>query len=124
MPNKRFSILAITAILAISASGVCCCILLAEGSPSVSAELQVIRPEKSGEQGHPKERTSFDSRSRRAAPRGRLTIRKLLRPHAGALAWGALAVIGETAANLLQPWPLKIVIDNVVQSKETHGWIL
>jgi len=33
-------------------------------------------------------------------------------------------VIGETAANLLQPWPLKIVIDNVVQSKETHGWIL
>ncbi|HKD16034.1 MAG TPA: ABC transporter ATP-binding protein [Candidatus Angelobacter sp.] len=90
----------------------------------MSAELQVIRPEKSGEQGHPKERTSFDSRSRRAAPRGRLTIRKLLRPHAGALAWGSLAVIGETAANLLQPWPLKIVIDNVVQSKETHGWIL
>jgi len=90
----------------------------------VSAELQVVRPEKSGEQGHPKERTSFDSKSRRAAPRGRLTIRKLLRPHAGALAWGALAVIGETAANLLQPWPLKIVIDNVVQSKETHGWIL
>ena len=33
-------------------------------------------------------------------------------------------MIGETAANLLQPWPLKIVIDNVVQSKETHGWIL
>ena len=33
-------------------------------------------------------------------------------------------MIGETAANLLQPWPLKIVLDNVVQSKEAHGWIL
>ncbi|HKE32849.1 MAG TPA: ABC transporter ATP-binding protein [Candidatus Angelobacter sp.] len=90
----------------------------------MSAELQVVRPEKRGEKDRQKSRNSFDSKSRSAAPRGRLTIRKLLRPHAGALAWGALAVIGETAANLLQPWPLKIVIDNVVQSKETHGWIL
>jgi len=90
----------------------------------VSAELQVVRPDKSSGQNRQKPRTSFDPQLRAAAPHRRLTIGKLLRPHAGALAWGALAVIGETAANLLQPWPLKIVLDNVVQSKEAHGWIL
>jgi len=37
---------------------------------------------------------------------------------------GALAVIGEAAANLLQPWPLKIVLDHVFESRETHGWVV
>ena len=54
-----------------------------------------------------------------------LTISDLLRPHSKALAVGALAVIGEGAADLLQPWPLKIVFDNVLQSGQTHShnWI-
>ena len=36
-----------------------------------------------------------------------------------------LAVIGEGAADLLQPWPLKIVFDNVLQAGQphSHGWI-
>jgi ATP-binding cassette, subfamily B, bacterial len=53
-----------------------------------------------------------------AAPkkRKRLTIRELLRPHAGSLALGLIAVIGEAIANLLQPWPLKIVLDEVFKS--------
>jgi len=42
----------------------------------------------------------------------------------GALTLGGVAVIGEAVANLLQPWPLKIVLDNVLGSRETHGWIL
>jgi len=45
--------------------------------------------------------------------RKRLTIRQLLRPHRFSLAMGFLAVLGESAANLLQPWPLKIVLDDV-----------
>src|SRR5690348_15046513 len=57
-------------------------------------------------------------------PRKRLTIRNLLRPHVRALALGAIAVFGEAAANLLQPWPLKIVLDDVLRSKEGHGWIM
>jgi ATP-binding cassette subfamily B protein len=54
-----------------------------------------------------------------------LTISDLLRPHSKALAVGVLAVIGEGAANLLQPWPLKIVFDNVLQAGQphSHGWI-
>ncbi len=48
-----------------------------------------------------------------------------MRPHSKALAVGVLAVIGEGAANLLQPWPLKIVFDNVLQAGQphSHGWI-
>ena len=33
---------------------------------------------------------------------------------------GFLAVVGETAADLLQPWPLKIVFDNVLKAKAIH----
>ena len=55
----------------------------------------------------------------------RLKITDLLRPHRAALALGLLAVIGEGAADLLQPWPLKIVFDNVLGtgSHQTHKWV-
>ena len=46
----------------------------------------------------------------------RLTIRQLLKPHRFSLAMGFLAVLGESAANLLQPWPLKILLDDVFRS--------
>ena len=54
-----------------------------------------------------------------------MTWRTLLRPHAKALALGLLAVIGETIADLLQPWTLKIVFDNVLKSGSLrgHGWL-
>ena len=32
-------------------------------------------------------------------------------------------MIGESAANLLEPWPLKIVLDNVFHSKKASGWL-
>jgi len=49
----------------------------------------------------------------------------LLRPHWKSLAVGFLAVIGETITDLLQPWPLKVVIDNVLKSQSIrgHGWL-
>src|SRR5712692_7020520 len=52
-----------------------------------------------------------------------LRIGDLLKPHSKALALGALAAIGEGVANLLQPWPLKIVLDNVLKSQPPHGWL-
>ncbi|MBV9607955.1 MAG: ABC transporter ATP-binding protein, partial [Acidobacteria bacterium] len=55
--------------------------------------------------------------------RKRLSIRELLKPHTAALSLGFLAVVGEAAANLLQPWPIKIVLDYVLRSHPTHGWI-
>src|ERR1700689_1696079 len=48
---------------------------------------------------------------------------KLLRPHLKLLVIGFVAVVGEGVANLLEPWPLKIVLDNVLRSKPTQGWL-
>ncbi len=52
-----------------------------------------------------------------------LKITDLLRPHAKALTVGLLAAIGEGVANLLEPWPLKIVLDNVLRSHPVQGWL-
>jgi len=60
---------------------------------------------------------------RRKIPK-RLTIGALLRPHWAALTLGFIAIAGETAANLLQPWPLKIVLDDVLRSRQSHAWAM
>jgi subfamily B ATP-binding cassette protein MsbA len=56
-------------------------------------------------------------------PRRGLSIADLLRPHRRQLWLGALAIAGESVAGLLEPWPLKIVLDNVLQGKSSHGWL-
>jgi subfamily B ATP-binding cassette protein MsbA len=48
----------------------------------------------------------------------------LLKPHLGALSLGLLAVIGEGMANLLGPWPLKLVLDDVLRSRESHAGVM
>ena len=53
----------------------------------------------------------------------RLTIRALLHPHIGTLGLGLIAVAGESIADLLDPWPLKIVLDNVLHSKNSDSWL-
>jgi ATP-binding cassette subfamily B protein len=53
----------------------------------------------------------------------RLSIKALLKPHIKLLMVGLAAVVGEGVADLLQPWPLKIVLDNVLQSRQIHGWL-
>src|SRR5260370_4238006 len=50
-------------------------------------------------------------------------ITDLLRPHWKLLGLGLIAAIGESITNLLDPWPLKIVLDNVLKSREIHGWL-
>jgi ATP-binding cassette subfamily B protein len=47
----------------------------------------------------------------------------LLRPHWKSLSLAFLAVLGEATADILQPWPLKIVVDSVVQSKKLPHWL-
>ena len=56
-------------------------------------------------------------------PATSITIPALLRPHLKSLAVAVLAVVGAGVANLLQPWPLKIVIDVVSGVKPLHGWL-
>jgi subfamily B ATP-binding cassette protein MsbA len=55
-------------------------------------------------------------------PKG-LSIIGLLRPHWKALSLALLAVAGEAATDLLEPWPLKIVLDYLLQSKHPPGWM-
>jgi ATP-binding cassette subfamily B protein len=52
-----------------------------------------------------------------------LSIVDFLRPHWKALTLALLAVAGEAATELLEPWPLKIVLDYLLQSKQPPGWI-
>jgi ATP-binding cassette, subfamily B, bacterial len=48
---------------------------------------------------------------------------ELLRPHWKALSLALVAVLGETAADLSDPWPLRIIIDNLLQSKPLPPWL-
>jgi subfamily B ATP-binding cassette protein MsbA len=45
----------------------------------------------------------------------------LLRPHKKAVTFALLAAIGEGIADIAQPWPLKIVLDNVLHQRSLHG---
>src|SRR5215470_6471730 len=45
-------------------------------------------------------------------------IATLLRPQWKTLLVAFLAVLVETAADVLEPWPIKVVVDNVLQSKK------
>jgi ATP-binding cassette subfamily B protein len=47
----------------------------------------------------------------------------LLRPHWKTLTIALLAVLVETGADLLDPWPLKIIVDNLLQSKPLPPWL-
>jgi subfamily B ATP-binding cassette protein MsbA len=51
----------------------------------------------------------------------KLSIGALLRPHRWPLFFGFLAVTGEAIANLLEPWPLKIVVDYVFRSRQSNS---
>jgi len=64
-----------------------------------------------------------DSKASSSAARTALRITALVRPHWKTLALAVVAVVGETLADVLQPWPIKIVVDNVVQSKRLSPWL-
>src|SRR3979490_1736657 len=53
----------------------------------------------------------------------RLKIVDLLRPHWTALTLAFVAVLGETLTDVLEPWPVKVVVDNFLQHKRLPGWI-
>jgi subfamily B ATP-binding cassette protein MsbA len=51
-------------------------------------------------------------------------ISDLLKPHWKLITVGFLAVVGEGVADLLDPWPIKIVLDSVIKAKQAdHGWV-
>lgn len=54
---------------------------------------------------------------------GKLRITGLIRPHWKALTLAFIAVLGQTFSDVLEPWPIKVVIDNILQSKKLPGWL-
>src|SRR6201993_5569962 len=54
---------------------------------------------------------------------GKLKIIGLIRPHWKALTLAFVAVLGQTFSDVLEPWPIKIVIDNILQSKKLPNWL-
>jgi subfamily B ATP-binding cassette protein MsbA len=55
--------------------------------------------------------------------RKKTRIGYLLRPHWPLLTLAFVAVIGESVTDLLEPWPLKVVFDNVIGSKKLPEWL-
>ncbi|HEY6805421.1 MAG TPA: ABC transporter ATP-binding protein [Pyrinomonadaceae bacterium] len=55
--------------------------------------------------------------------RKKTRIGYLLRPHWHLLTLAFIAVIGESVTDLLEPWPLKVVFDNVIGSKKLPDWL-
>jgi ATP-binding cassette subfamily B protein len=53
----------------------------------------------------------------------RTSLYSLLRPYWKAGAVALVAMLLESAADLLQPWPLKVVLDYVIGSKPTPPWL-
>jgi hypothetical protein len=53
----------------------------------------------------------------------KLRIVDLLRPHWTALTLALIAVLGETLSDVLEPWPVKIVVDTLLQHKRLPHWI-
>src|SRR5262249_31602919 len=62
------------------------------------------------------------SKNNSASPRRAKGIAEMLKPHVFPLSMALLAAVGEGVANLLEPWPLKIVIDNVLKCRQINGW--
>jgi ABC-type multidrug transport system fused ATPase/permease subunit len=50
-------------------------------------------------------------------------IRELLRPYRGSLAIILAAMIVQSTATLAAPWPLKIVLDNVILGRKLNPWL-
>jgi len=55
--------------------------------------------------------------------KNKIRLGSLLRPHWAMLALAFVAVLGETATDLLEPWPLKIVFDYIFGSKKMPPWM-
>jgi hypothetical protein len=53
----------------------------------------------------------------------KIKIARLIRSHWKSLAVAFIAVLGETFADVLEPWPIKVVVDNILQSKHLPAWL-
>src|SRR5438874_8088964 len=79
--------------------------------------------------GYPRRRTSQLAITGAAEPANlrkpkTLSIIGLLEPHRKAMTLALAAVVVESGTELLEPWPLKIVIDYLLQGKQLPAWMM
>jgi ATP-binding cassette subfamily B protein len=87
-----------------------------------SAEVSISDPE---DDVNAKSEAQHQTTGRVASASGEWTgLIGLLQPHARALLLGLFAVVGEGAANLLEPWPLKLVFDSFGHGSSKSGGTL
>jgi ATP-binding cassette subfamily B protein len=55
--------------------------------------------------------------------KGKLSITQLIRPHWKALTVAMAAVLGVTLTDVLEPWPIKIVVDNLLSVNKLPVWL-
>src|SRR5215813_13039731 len=53
----------------------------------------------------------------------KIRITDLLYPHILPLGLAFVAVVGESLTDLLEPWPLKVVFDNILGAKRLSPWL-
>ena len=54
---------------------------------------------------------------------GKLRVTELIGPHWKALTIAMVAVLGVALTDILEPWPIKIVVDQLVHSKKLPEWL-
>jgi hypothetical protein len=54
---------------------------------------------------------------------GKLKLTQFLLPHWKSLALALVAVIGVAITDILEPWPLKLVFDQVLRAKPMPEWL-
>jgi ABC-type multidrug transport system fused ATPase/permease subunit len=57
------------------------------------------------------------------SPHRLIWVTRLLRPYWGRLAIALAAMLVESGADLLEPWPLKIIFDYVIDAKHPPHWL-
>ena len=67
--------------------------------------------------------SSAAARGQSSQTRSKLSIFHILQPRWRALTIALVAVLGETATDVLDPWPIKIVIDSILLSKKLPHWL-
>ncbi len=65
--------------------------------------------------------TLEDTPSAPRSPLRALSLMGLIRPYWGQLSLALIAVVGEALTDIAEPWPIKIIVDNVLQSKPLAG---
>src|SRR5579864_5098849 len=65
----------------------------------------------------------MDDNSRKRTFSRKLKIANLFRAHWKGLSIALIAVLGETITDVAEPWPIKVIVDNILQSKKLPHWL-